>query len=78
MRRLAHPAASVDPGATAKTYRVSDPVDDDYPFEYLETASARAGITEMQAKLTEYSLRNCRRRWNRQLCSRSRSENPCS
>ena len=56
VRRLAHPAASVDPGATAKTYRVSDPVDDDYPFEYLETASARAGITEMQAKLTEYSL----------------------
>ena len=52
VRRLAHPAASVDPGATAQVYRVfSASADDDSPFEYIDTASARAGITEMQRKL---------------------------
>ena len=56
VRRISHPAASVDPGATAKTHRVSDSINDDYPFEYLETASARAGISEMQAKLVDYRL----------------------
>ena len=56
VRRLSHPAASVDPGATAQTYRVLEPVDEDSPFEYLDTASARAGITEMQSKLTECRL----------------------
>ena len=56
VRRISHPAASIDPGATAKTHQVSDSIDDDYPFEYLETASARAGITEMQAKLVDYRL----------------------
>ena len=56
IRRISHPATSVDPGATAKTHQISDSINDEYPFEYLETASARAGITEMQAKLVDYRI----------------------
>ena len=55
VRRLSHPAATIDPGATAQTYKVSAPPDDDSPFEYIDTASARSGITEMQRR-----LRGCR------------------
>ena len=55
VRRLSHPAATIDPGATAQTFKVSAPTDDDSPFEYIDTASARSGITEMQRR-----LRGCR------------------
>ena len=56
VRRLSHPAGTIDPGATAQTYRVSAPPDDDSPIEYIDTASAQSGITEMQRR-----LRGCRR-----------------
>jgi hypothetical protein len=41
----------VDPNATALTYQVVEPTDEDYPFNYLDTASARAEINIVSKKL---------------------------
>lgn len=38
-------------GVTARTRRVDEAEDDEYPFVYLETASARADINALSAKL---------------------------
>lgn len=41
----------IDPDATPRTFRVVEPEDDDSPFNYLDTASARAEINAATAKL---------------------------
>jgi hypothetical protein len=48
---LSGPAAVIDPHATAQTFRVVEPEDDDSPFHYVDTASARAEIDMATAKL---------------------------
>lgn len=44
-------AQAIDPGATARTWRVIPNADTDSPFEYVDTASSRAGITAASRKL---------------------------
>jgi hypothetical protein len=41
------PAQAIDPSATARTFKVPQPADDDSPFLYIDTASSRAGITAL-------------------------------
>lgn len=48
---IAREAAAVDPLVTALTRRVIEPDDTDYPFQYLDTASARAEINVIARKL---------------------------
>jgi hypothetical protein len=44
-------AAAIDPTATPLTYRVTEPEEDDSPFNYIDTASARAEINMITNKL---------------------------
>lgn len=44
-------AANIDPEANPRTHRVFEPEDDNSPFHYLDTASARAEINMVTAKL---------------------------
>ena len=46
-------AAVIDPNASARTGRVIEPENDDCPFNYLDTASSRAEINEITAKLAD-------------------------
>lgn len=48
---LSSHAAAIDPTATAKTSRVIEAEDPDSVFEYLDTASSRAGIYAVSQKL---------------------------
>ncbi len=49
---LSGPAGVIEPGATARTHPVVEPdADDDSPFAYLDTASSRAGIGALSARL---------------------------
>lgn len=48
---LGRHAAAVDPAATAQTYHVREEREDGSPFRYPDTASARAGITAITAKV---------------------------
>jgi hypothetical protein len=49
---LSAPAASLEPGADARANRVLEPEpEEDSPFNYLDTASSRAGINGATAKL---------------------------
>jgi len=49
---LSNPARSLDPAATARTYRVEEPDEDEgLPFNYLDTASSRANINLVRRKL---------------------------
>lgn len=48
---LAGPAQSIDPSATARTFLVMEEHDDDSPFRYADTATARAGISVVSQKL---------------------------
>ena len=48
---LSSHAAAIDPSATAKTFRVIEAEDPDSVFEYLDTASSRAGIYAISQKL---------------------------
>ena len=48
---LAAPAQRLDPAATASTYRVATSSDNESVFEYMDTASPRAGIAMATAKL---------------------------
>lgn len=48
---VAGPALEVDPDATAQTFPVYVDVDDDSVFNYIDTASTRAGIVEVSNKL---------------------------
>src|SRR5579883_2853206 len=58
---LSSHAAAIDPTATAKTFRVIEADDPDSVFEYLDTASSRAGIYALSQK------RACRKlfQWSR-------------
>lgn len=48
---ISGPARSIDPAATAQTCVVAEPLEDDSPFNYLDSASTRAGIGAVTAKL---------------------------
>jgi hypothetical protein len=48
---LANPAATLDPDATARTFRPLETPSDDSPFRYVDTASTRAGIGAITEKL---------------------------
>lgn len=50
---LANEAAAIEPGVTARTRRVVANDDQRSPFVYLDTASSRAGIVEVTAKLMD-------------------------
>lgn len=45
------PAAVLEPGATAKTFRVITEPEEDSVFKYIDTASSRAGIVAVSEKL---------------------------
>jgi hypothetical protein len=47
---IASPARSIDPGATAQTFRIIVDGEENSVFKYIETNSSRAGITEITAK----------------------------
>lgn len=49
-------AAVIDPTATAQTYRVVEPHDEESPFNYIDTASARAEINVITQKLSVEKL----------------------
>ena len=53
---LSGPAATIDRFATSKTHRVVEPEDDNSPFNYLDTASARADINMITNKLAVEKL----------------------
>lgn len=48
---LAGQARVIDPAATAQTFRVDEPEEEDSPFNYLDTASSRAEINTVTSKL---------------------------
>jgi ThiF family len=48
---LSGPAESIDPTATARTFRVVEELDDDSPFKYSDTATARAGTNIVSTNL---------------------------
>ncbi|NNN19817.1 MAG: ThiF family adenylyltransferase [Acidimicrobiaceae bacterium] len=48
---ISREAADIDPSATALTRKVVEPEDEEYPFAYFDTASARAEINIVANKL---------------------------
>jgi hypothetical protein len=48
---ISHPAASIDPSATAQTRPVATDKDEETVFNYMDTASARAGINSISNKV---------------------------
>lgn len=48
---ISHPASALDESVTAKTYPVVKNTEDDSPFEYIDTATSRAGIGAIMCKL---------------------------
>lgn len=53
---LSGPATSIDPTATPRTFHVVEPQGDDVPFNYIDTASARAEINLITRKLVVEKL----------------------
>jgi hypothetical protein len=53
---LAKHVAVIDPEVTAKTHKVIEPEDDNSPFHYLDTASSRAEINTITARLAEEAI----------------------
>jgi hypothetical protein len=51
IRMLEGEARVIDPNATAKTFLVVKPTDDESAFNYMDTASSRAGITAFSERL---------------------------
>lgn len=49
---ISAPAQRLDPQVTARTYRVVPEQDHSSPFRYADTASARAGLGPLSAKIT--------------------------
>lgn len=47
---ISNQATSLDPGTTAKRFKVIDAAEDDSVFHYLDTASSKAGITALTEK----------------------------
>lgn len=50
---ISGPAACISPDATARTFKVRPGELAEGPFEYLDTASSRAGIAEVSSKLEQ-------------------------
>ena len=50
------PAASIDPSATARTFRRVETPPDDSPFLYIDTSSVRAGVMAVAEKLKGYRI----------------------
>lgn len=50
---IAREAGQIDPSVSALTYQVVEPEEHDYPFNYLDTASARAEINVISKKLAD-------------------------
>lgn len=48
---ISGPARSIYPNVTAQTCVIAEPAEDSSPFRYLDTASTRAGISSVTAKL---------------------------
>lgn len=48
---LSSRAEVIDPNVTARTFRVIESINPDSPFQYLDTASSRAGINKLTSKL---------------------------
>lgn len=48
---ISNPAQSIDPNATAKIFAVIEPAESESVFNYLDTASSRAGINLVRRKL---------------------------
>lgn len=48
---ISAPAQALDPHVTAKTFAVLEPYEEDSVFRYVDTASVRAGIAAVTAKL---------------------------
>ena len=48
---ISGPAAAIDPSVTPRTYRVIEPEPDESVFNYIETASGRAGINVVTKRL---------------------------
>jgi hypothetical protein len=48
---ISHPAQALEPGVTARTFRAIEAEGVDAPFEYVDTATSRAGIGAFTAKL---------------------------
>lgn len=48
---ISGPASNIDPALTSRTFKVLEPEDDSSPFHYLDTASGRAEINDITAKL---------------------------
>lgn len=53
---LSHPAQALDPGATARTFRVILTEDQESPFSFVDTATSRAGVGAYAAKLERLRL----------------------
>jgi hypothetical protein len=53
---LSAPAEAIDPTVTPRTYQVVEPHEDDTPFTYIDTASARAEIGMATKKLAVEKL----------------------
>ena len=51
VRVISSQAQALDPGADARTFRSREPVDEDSVFHYQDTASSRAGIQRLAARL---------------------------
>nr|WP_157940260.1 ThiF family adenylyltransferase [Arthrobacter ruber] len=51
VRVIVGPARAVDPRATARTFRPIETDEDESPFVYLDSASARAGISTLSMRL---------------------------
>jgi molybdopterin/thiamine biosynthesis adenylyltransferase len=48
--------AAIDPNISARTHKVIEPESNDSPFNYLDTASARAEISAITAKLAQEAI----------------------
>jgi hypothetical protein len=53
---ISAPAESLAPGASPRTYKVTESRDDESAFNYLDTASSRAGIRVISEKLVRAKL----------------------
>lgn len=53
---LSSHAQALDPDATAQTWRIVPNVNTETPFQYLDTASSRAGLTALNKKLEHNNI----------------------
>lgn len=53
---ISGPAESLVPGTTAKTFKVTESEDEDSVFNYVDTASSRAGIKPISNKLGNHRI----------------------